>query len=288
MKLTPVMQGLLWMTASTASFSAMIIAVRSLSDTIPPFEQVFLRSVISLAIGLPMVIRVWRETAHTFRPDSLGRLYAMRSLGTFVGVSAWFFAVAKMPLAEAVALHFTLPIFGLILSAMILREQITRPRWMAVVIGFIGVLIILRPGAEAIDVMALVVFLSAAGYASGDISTKLLSRTEPARLIVVNLNIYLIVFSAIPTAMDWHTPPVSDIPLILVMGVTAWTAHMCLAQAMKRADASVIIPMEFIRLPLTALGAYVFFTEIPGVWTMVGAAVIFAGTWQLAKREGRH
>ena len=288
MKLTPVMQGLLWMMASTASFSAMIIAVRYLADTIPPFEQVFLRSVISLAIGLPMVIRVWRETAQTFRPNALGRLYAGRGLSTYIGVSAWFFAIAALPLAEAVALHFTLPIIGLILSAVVLREHITRARWMAVVIGFGGVLIILRPGAEAFDIMALVVLLSAAGYASGDIFTKLLSRTEPVRLIVVNLNIYLIVFAAIPTALDWHTPPASDIPMILVMGITAWMAHMCLAQAMKRADASVIIPMEFIRLPITAVGAYIFFAEVPGVWTLVGAAVIFFGTWQLARKEGGH
>jgi len=288
MKLTPVMQGLLWMMASTASFSAMIIAVRYLADTIPPFEQVFLRSVISLAIGLPMVIRVWRETAQTFRPNALGRLYAGRGLSTYIGVSAWFFAIAALPLAEAVALHFTLPIIGLILSVIVLREHITRARWMAVVIGFGGVLIILRPGAEAFDIMALVVLLSAAGYASGDIFTKLLSRTEPVRLIVVNLNIYLIVFAAIPTALDWHTPPASDIPMILVMGVTAWMAHMCLAQAMKRADASVIIPMEFIRLPITAIGAYIFFAEVPGAWTMLGAAVIFFGTWQLTRKEGGH
>lgn len=288
MKLTPVMQGLLWMMASTASFSAMIIAVRYLADTIPPFEQVFLRSVISLAIGLPMVIRVWRETAQTFRPNALGRLYAGRGLSTYIGVSAWFFAIAALPLAEAVALHFTLPIIGLILSVIVLREHITRARWMAVVIGFGGVLIILRPGAEAFDIMALVVLLSAAGYASGDIFTKLLSRTEPVRLIVVNLNIYLIVFAAIPTALDWHTPPASDIPMILVMGVTAWMAHMCLAQAMKRADASVIIPMEFIRLPITAIGAYIFFAEVPGAWTMLGATVIFFGTWQLARKEGGH
>lgn len=288
MKLTPVMQGLLWMIASTVSFSAMIIAVRYLADTIPPFEQVFLRSVISLAIGLPMVVRVWRETAYTFRPNALGRLYAGRGLSTYIGVSAWFFAIAALPLAEAVALHFTLPIIGLILSAVVLREHITRARWMAVVVGFAGVLIILRPGVDAFDIMALVVLLSAAGYASGDIFTKLLSRTEPARLIVVNLNIYLILFAAIPTALNWHTPPASDIPMILVMGITAWAAHMCLAQAMKRADASVIIPIEFIRLPITAFAAYIFFMEIPGIWTIVGAAVIFFGTWQLARKEGGH
>lgn len=288
MKLTPVMQGLLWMLASTASFSAMIIAVRYLSDTIPPFEQVFLRSVISLAIGLPMVLRVWRQTARTFRPNALGGLYAGRGFSTFVGVSAWFFAVAALPLAEAVALHYTLPIIGLILSAVVLREQITRARWLAVVIGCTGVLIIMRPGVEAFNIMALVVLLSAAGYACGDIFTKILSRTEPARLIVVNLNIYLIVLSAIPTALNWRTPPASDIPMILVMGFTAWTAHMCLAQAMKRADASVIIPMEFVRLPITAFAAYIFFAEVPGVWTIVGAAVIFGGVWHLARREGRH
>ena len=288
MNLTPVMKGLLWMIASTISFSVMIIAVRYLADTIPPFEQLFLRSVISLAIGLPMVIGVWRQAARTFRANAIGGLYLSRGICTFIGVSAWFFAIAVLPLAEAVALHFTLPIIALILSALILREHITRARWMAVVIGFAGVLIILRPGVEAFDIMALVVLLSAAGYACGDICTKLLSRTEPSRLIVLNLNIYLILFAAIPTALNWHTPPLTDLPMILLMGVTAWAAHMCLAQAMKCADASVVIPIEFLRLPLTALAAYIFFAETPGVWALVGAAVIVFGTWQLTVKEGGH
>ena len=119
MVLSPVLQGMLWMIASTASFSAMIIAVRFLSDTIPPFEQVLLRSLIGLAITLPTVIGVAGQALKTFRPNRLGRLYAMRAFCTFTGVSAWFFAIAAMPLAEAVALHFSLPVFGLIVSALI-------------------------------------------------------------------------------------------------------------------------------------------------------------------------
>ena len=288
MTLSPALQGILWMIASTTSFSAMIIAVRYLSDTIPPFEQVFLRSVIGLLITLPTVFGVLRQASRTFRPNKMGRLYMTRGLCTFTGVSAWFFAIAAMPLAEAVALHFTLPVFGLILSALILREKVTRHRWMTVVIGFVGVLIILRPGFAVFDVMALVVFLSALAYAGGDISTKMLSRTEPSRLIVLNLNIWLIVFAAIPTALNWHTPAWSDLPLILIMGGTAWAAHMCLAQAMKCAEASVVIPFEFVRLPITAFAAYVFFAEVPGVWALVGAGVIFFGTWRLAAKEGGH
>ncbi len=288
MSLSPVLQGMLWMIASTASFSAMIIAVRFLSETIPPFEQVLLRSVIGLAITLPTVIGVAGQALKTFRPNRLGRLYAMRAFCTFTGVSAWFFAIAAMPLAEAVALHFTLPVFGLILSALILREHVTHHRWVTVGIGFLGVLIILRPGIAIFDYMALAVFLSAIGYAGGDICTKMLSRTEPSRLIVLNLNIWLIVFAAIPSAMDWYTPTLADLPMILVMGVTAWAAHMCLAQAMKCADASIVIPMEFIRLPITAFSAYFFFAEVPGIWAMVGAAVIFFGTWRHAMKEGGH
>ena len=103
MALSPVLQGMLWMIASTASFSAMIIAVRFLSETIPPFEQVLLRSVIGLAITLPTVICVAGHALKTFRPNRLGGLYAMRAFCTFTGVSAWFFAIAAMPLAEAVA-----------------------------------------------------------------------------------------------------------------------------------------------------------------------------------------
>ena len=288
MNLSPALQGILWMIASTASFSAMIIAVRFLSDTIPPFEQVFLRSVIGLLITVPTVFGVMRQASRTLRPDRLGGLYMSRGLCTFTGVSAWFFAIAAMPLAEAVALHFTLPVFGLILSALILREKVTPHRWMTVVIGFIGVLIILRPGVAVLNYMALAVFLSALGYAGGDICTKMLSRTQPSRLIVLNLNIWLIVFAAVPTAANWHTPALSDLPMVLVMGITAWAAHMCLAQAMKCADASVVIPFEFVRLPITAFSAYVFFTEVPGIWAIVGAGVIFFGTWRLATREGGH
>ncbi|MEC7489633.1 MAG: DMT family transporter [Pseudomonadota bacterium] len=288
MNLSPSLQGILWMLTSTASFSAMIIAVRFLSDTIPPFEQVFLRSVIGLAITLPTMVRVSSQVITTFKPNRLGRLYALRGLCTFTGVSAWFYAIAILPLAEAVSLHFTLPVFGLILSAVILREQVTKHRWMVVAIGLIGVLIILRPGIAVFNYVAFAVFLSALGYAGGDICTKLLAHTETSRMIVFNLNLWLVFLAAVPTALEWQTPALPDVPVILIMGVTGWAAHMCLAQAMKCADVSVIIPVEFVRLPITACAAYIFFAEVPGVWEMIGAGIIFYGTWRLAVKEGVH
>ena len=287
MSVSPVLQGMLWMIASTASFSVMIIVVRALSDSIPPYEQVFLRSMIGLAITLLTFRGALGQVTRTFKANSLGGIFALRSFCTFVGVSAWFFAIAALPLAAAVSLHFTLPIFGLILSALVLREKLTQHRWISVVIGFMGVLIILRPGIAAFDVMVFAVFLSAMGYAAGDICTKLLTCTEHPRMIVLNLNIWLIIFSAIPAIFYWEMPLPSDMPLILIMGITGWTAHICLARAMQCADASIVIPMEFIRLPITACFAYFLFSEVPGIWAIIGAGVILYGTWRLAVKESR-
>ena len=287
MSVSPVLQGMLWMTASTASFSVMIIVVRALSDSLPPFEQVFLRSLIGLAITLMTFKGALGQVIRTFKPNRLGGIFALRSFCTFVGVSAWFFAIAALPLAEAVSLHFTLPIFGLILSALVLREKVTQHRLIAVAIGFLGVLIILRPGVAVFEVMVFAVFLSALGYAAGDICTKLLTRTEHPGMIVLNLNIWLILFSAVPAILYWEMPLPSDIPLILIMGITGWTAHICLARAMQCADASIVIPLEFIRLPITACLAYFLFSEVPGIWAVVGAGVILYGTWRLAIKEGR-
>ncbi len=287
MTLAPPLRGVLWMLGSAGCFSAMILAVRFLADTVPPFQQVFLRSLVSLLIVLPTMAGGLRGAAARFRPDRLGATYLSRALCTFVGVCAWFFALAEMPLAEAVALHFTLPVFALAFAALILRERVTRARWTAVALGFAGVLVILRPGIAAFDVMALVVFLSAAGYAGGDIGTKMLARSESSRLIVLNLNVYLVLFSAVPAALVWRTPALSDWPVILVMGGTAYAAHMCLAQAFRATEASVVIPVEFVRLPITSVAAWFLFAEVPDVWTLVGALVIFAGTWHVTTREHR-
>ena len=287
MTVTPALRGILWMLASVSCFSAMIIAVRFLADTLPPFQQVFLRSLISLLIVLPTMTGGLRGITASFRPDRVGATYLVRALCTFVGVSAWFFALVEMPLAEAVALHFTLPIFALIFAALILRERVTRARWLAVALGFAGVLIILRPGIAAFDAMALAVFLSAAGYAGGDIGTKMLARTEQTRLIVFNLNLYLVVFAAIPAVMVWQPPALEDWPMILFMGGTAYAAHMCLAQAFRAADASAVIPIEFVRLPITSVSAWYFFAQVPDIWTLIGAVVIFVGTWHVTVREHR-
>ena len=283
-RLPPVVRGALWMTASMACFSAMNVTVRFLAESISPIEQVFLRSVAGFVIMLPILYRRGgMRNLGTARPG----LHAVRALLTYLGVASWFYALTHMTLAGAVALHFTLPLFGVAMAAVVLRERLTPPRLIATGTGFVGVLVILRPGMVEIDLLALVVLFSAASYAGGDIALKALARTESPAFTVFMLNLLLIPMSLVPSLFYWTTPGWADAPGLLVMTVTGLGAHLCLARAFAAADASVVIPMEFVRLPLMAAAGYVFFAETPESWTLLGAAIIFGGIYYMTTKERR-
>ena len=283
-RLPPVVRGALWMTASMACFSAMNVTVRFLAESISPIEQVFLRSVAGFVIMLPILYRRGgMRNLGTARPG----LHAVRALLTYLGVASWFYALTHMTLAGAVALHFTLPLFGVAMAAVVLRERLTPPRLIATGAGFVGVLVILRPGVVEIDLLAFVVLFSAASYAGGDIALKALARTESPAFTVFMLNLLLIPMSLVPSLFYWTTPGWADAPGLLVMTVTGLCAHLCLARAFAAADASVVIPMEFVRLPLMAAAGFVFFAETPESWTLLGAAIIFGGIYYMTAKERR-
>ena len=283
-RLSPIVQGAIWMFASMICFSAMNVMVRFLVDSISPFEQVFLRSVASFVILAPILYL--RGGMRSLRTHRIG-LHTVRSIMTYLGVASWFYALVHMTLAEAVALHFTLPLFGVAMAALILRERLTAPRLIATGAGLAGVLVILRPGVIELDLLAFVVLFSAATYAGGDIALKALARTESPALTVLMLNLFLIPMSLVPTLFVWTTPTWADAPALLIMTVTGLGAHIFLARAFAVADASAVIPMEFIRLPLMAGAGFVFFAEVPDSWTLLGAAIIFGGTYYMTAKE-RH
>lgn len=282
-ELSPTVRGALWMTVAAAMFTVMAIAVRYLSGDIPPIEMVAARAVVAITTVGPWLLR--RGVAG-LRPHRTG-LLALRAVITAVAVFCWFYALGYMKLADAVALHFTLPLFGVILAVVILREKVGAHRWGATAIGFLGTLVVLRPGTAEISLAAVAVLVSASLYALASIQSKILMRTENAGIIVFYMNAFIVVFIAVPLAIQWVTPAPWQIALLIAVGGANTLAQLAIQHAFAAADASAVLPFDFLRLPISALAGFVLFSEVPDIWTGLGAMIIFASAYYIAWRERR-
>ena len=274
-----------WMIAMVLSFAAMVLCVRLLADSISSVEQVFLRSVFGLVFMLAVMMR--HGGLPHIRTRRIG-MHFFRAFLTYLGVVTWFYALTRMELAEAVALHFTLPLFGMMFAIVFLKEHVTADRWVATFIGFAGALVIIRPGMVPLDFVSLVVLFSAAAYGAGDVALKKLSASESPALIVLMLNVFMVPMSLVPALFDWTWPGWDDVPLILALGLTGVAAHYCLARSMALADASIVIPMEFLRLPVLAGAGYLLFDEVSDGWTWLGAGIIFTASFYMTRGAGKH
>jgi drug/metabolite transporter (DMT)-like permease len=283
-RLTGTTEGTLWMMGAVVFFTVMTVSIRFLVGSIPEVEQIFFRSVIVIVVLAPWLARARFKALRT---NNIG-LSVARAVFIGIGTLTWFIAVGRIPLAEAVALHFTLPLFGILLAIGFLGEKVGKHRWIATIVGFGGTLVILRPGFVEVDPITLIVLLSAATYAAGAIMGKKLLDTDAPITVVFYTNFLIGGFAAIPTALDWVTPSAADLPAILAIGISAAAAHSCIAHAFAAADASFILTLEFTRLPVTAVAAYYLFAEVPDVWTVAGAAIIFATVWYVNRAELDH
>ena len=266
--------GALWMTTAIALFSAMTVLIRMLTADIPVHQIIFVRGTASQ--GLP-----------SLATRRFGLLMG-RGVLTSIGLVTWIYAIARIPLAEAVALHFTLPLFGILLAAYFLGERLDAHRWAVTLIGFSGTLVILRPGAEAIDMISLIVLLSALAYAGTGIQTKMLVRTETSAAIVFYVSAFTAVVFAVPCLFQWVAP--TALQWAMLAGVAAFnvTAQSCMNRAFAAADASFILPFDFLRLPFAGAAGYFLFAETPDIWTLCGAVIIFAATYYNTMRERRY
>lgn len=280
-RLSATTQSTIWMAVAMVFFSYMPIIVRYLSDTIPAIEQVFFRGVFATVLMLPWMLR---GGLYGLRTERLG-LIGVRSVFIGFGVVSWFYAIALMPLAEATALHFTLPLFGIVLAMLFLGERARAHRWIATAIGCSGVVVILRPGLVAFDTVALVVLFSALCYAVGTVVTKTLVRTEPPDIVVFYMNLYALPLFIVPTVIYWVTPSMEDWLLLGALAATTLIAHICITRALALADASFLFPFDFVRLPLTGLAAYILFAEVPDIWTIAGGVIIFGSAYYVTVRE---
>lgn len=276
-------QGALYMTVAALGFSVMNLLVRVATTELHPFEVAFFRNLFALLFTLPWLAGVGLAGLRTAR---LGT-HLWRGLFGMAAMLTWFTAIALLPLGEAVALNFTVPLFATAGAALFLGEAVGIRRWAATAVGFLGVLVILRPGfAEITPAMSLPIV--AAGFmAISVLFIKALSRTEHPSAIVLYMNLILTPLSLVPALFVWRWPSWPMLAVLAGLGLFATLAHQLLTRAYAKADASAVIPFDYARLPFIVVMAYVAFGEVPSVWTWPGAAIIAAATVYIVRREAK-
>ncbi|HVL55065.1 MAG TPA: DMT family transporter [Burkholderiaceae bacterium] len=281
--LRPAARAALWMGGALLSFSAMAIGGRELSTELNTFQILFFRSAVGLLIVGALLARFGARHARS----SQLRLHVLRNTAHFVGQFGWFYGIALLPLAQVFAIEFTIPIWTLLLAAVFLGERLTRARVAAVAFGFVGMLVILRPGVVPLDAASLVVLISALGYGVSYVATKRLTATDSPLTVIFYMTLIQLPLALVPSLPGWSWPSAPLWPWIAVVGVTALSAHFCIARALRLADAMVVVPMDFLRLPLIAVIGYLMYLEPLDPWVMVGAAIMVAGQLLNLRAERR-
>ncbi len=281
--LSPIVQAALLMILGAISVAIQNSMIRVVSAEMHSFEVVFFRNVFGLFAMLPFMGGLRLDLFRARRP---GRLLMM-SVAHVSGMICYFAAIAYLPLAEVIALAFSKPLFATVGAALVLHEVVRARRWSAVGLGLVGVLIVLRPGAQAISPFALLVLLGALLAATTTLMIKHLTRTERVPTIVWYQAMFATLLSFPLGLLHWRLPDLAGWLLLIGIGSFGTLAWLTLAHAVHLADASVVVPFEFLRLPFAALAAYLWFGEVPSVWTWLGGGLIFGSTIYIAQREAR-
>ncbi len=277
------LRGALWMAFASFCYVTAATLAHHLGSSYSVFELTFIRAVVAVTLLAPMLARAGRTAFHTSR---IG-LHVLCGLFTYVAVLCWFYAATRMPVAEFFALQFITPLFTIALAMVVLRQSVGAKNWLATFIGFAGVLIILRPGIIEVTLGALAALISSAGYASINTTIKVTSRTDSSTAIVFYVNLLMVPLSLPMAVYVWRMPDWTDWPLIVGVALFSTVAFVATARAVSAADARVVQPVNFLRLPIAAAFGFFFFNEVSDRWTWIGALVIFASTYYVLTRETR-
>lgn len=272
---------ILWMVGASIAFTVLVVSVRELSDRLPTAEILFFRAAFSVGLLLPWAFRAgWSGVASNRPLEHTGRC-----ISTFIAMMLWFHATGLTTLANSIAIQSTYPLFTIVLAMLFLGERPTPLRWAAAGIGFIGMLIIVRPGYIAIDLPTLMLLGAAVCYALSNTFVKHMSNTEPANRMVFIQNASLAALSLGPALYYWVTPNLAELPWIVALVLSGLAAHMFLTRALAAGEASVVMPFDFLRLPFAAILGYLLYTEVPDGPTIVGGIVIFIAVSAIATTE---
>ncbi|WP_267138502.1 DMT family transporter [Anianabacter salinae] len=268
----------LWMIGAIFSFTSMAVAGRAVSLELDTFEIMTYRSFVGVFIvvaagwGFGTLGQITRRSLH---------VHALRNVSHFTGQNLWFFAITAAPLAQVFAMEFSSPLWVALLAPVVLQERMTRTRALAALAGFIGILIVARPTVETMNPGLIAAACAAVGFAGSAIFTRLLTRTETLTCILFYMTAMQAVFGLVCGYWDGEMtmPSATSLPWIVVIGCAGLLAHTCLTMALSLAPATVVMPIDFARLPIIALVGMTLYAEVLDPMVFVGAAIIFAANY---------
>ncbi len=275
--------GIWWMLLTGLLFVAVTGVVRHLGTDMNPMQAAFIRYAFGVVLIAPVLLRMF---AAGVRPSRLG-LHMLRGVAHGIAVMLWFFAMARIPIAQVTAIGFTTPIFTTMGAVLFLGEVLHARRIAAIVVSFLGTLIILRPGAVSIDLGAFAQLAAAPLFACSFLIAKKLTETESSASIVAYMSVFVTLALLLPALLVWRTPTLTELGWLFVTAIFATAGHYTLTRAMQTAELTVLQPFSFLQLIWATLLGFYAFSEVPDVWTLTGGAVIIASVTYIAHREAR-
>ena len=270
------------MLASTMFFGVMALTIKVASRSLPTFEIAFFRNAFGLLVLLPILL----HARASLRTRQLPR-YLVRSAIGFCSMLSGFWAIAHLPLSQAIALSYSTPLFVTVAAVIWLGEIVRRRRWAAVFVGFIGVLVIVRPGTSGFTAASLVALMAAVFSAVVAIQIKQLARVDAPDTIVFYTYMFWVPLSLVPALFVWQWPQGQMWALLACTGLSGTVAQLLWTRALRMGDVSALQPISFMQLPMISIAGYFLFGERLDRWTLVGALIIFAANVYIAQREAQ-
>ncbi len=274
----------LWMSGALASFSILAIGARELSGELTIAQSLCIRSAIGLLfLSCVYLFQSWAFKGKRFKATStqprvnVFKLHLFRNCFHFIAQYGWFFGIGLLPLAEVFALEFTVPIWTLLIASFFLNEKVTNNKLLAIFLGTLGVLVIVRPGYALIDYGSIVVLGSAICFAISHTTTKSLAKTESPLTILLFMCLIQLPIGLFLALSDWVWPQGEQWLWLTIIGLSALSAHYCLAKAMQYAEVTTIITLDFFRLPLIAVVGVAFYNEAFEIPLLIGGALMLVG-----------
>jgi drug/metabolite transporter (DMT)-like permease len=271
-------KGSLWMIGGVFSLTSMAIAGKEISLQIDTFEILFFRSVIGVSIILFFLIR--KKLLHEINFKEI-RTHLKRNIAHYTGQNLWLYALGSITLAEVTSLEFTMPIWIVLFSFLMLNEELNKYKILSVFIGFIGVLITVRPNVESINLGIIAAAISAIAFALTNIYTRRLTRTESTLTILFFLTTIQLIFGLVTSLLDGKLdlPTEENIAWIVVIGLAGLAAHYCITTALSLAPPTVVAPIDLLRLPIAVLIGVIFYSEPGDTFVYIGAGLIIIANW---------
>ena len=277
------LRGIVWITIGTILFALTDVVVKYLGHSFHPFELSLFRYVVGFLVLAPVFWRLGRAGLKTGR---IGLHVARLILATLAQLG-FFISVINLKLADATAIMFSKPLFTTVVAVFILAELVTARRWVATTVGFIGVIIMMRPGAGMVDPIVLIAVGAALTFAVANILIRLMSSTEPPTRILFYYHLGGIALLAVPSVFVWQTPIGWEWGLLALIGVLTTLGMICYVRAYSIGEANAIGPIEYIRLIYAGLLGYFLFSETVDIWTLAGGLIIVGSTLYIAHDEAR-